>query len=180
MAEALHSPNSMHSHSNILGSPQCKQHIALMPRPLQSAKNLPSSPSRRSILHQLGSQWPLVSMEVDRSLSCLAFILWKSIQKCRPLSFLHTNTTALHHGHWLGQRAPTSNIPFTFALTSSTIGGGILQNLSLKGSSSMTLISCLPGVYSPTLQASRNKFVVLASRAQVAAWFFIRPPLQTR
>ena len=41
-------------------------------------------------------------------------------------SFLHTSITALHYGLWLGQIAPTSNISFTYALTSNTIGGGFL------------------------------------------------------
>ena len=50
----------------ILGFPWWKQCIALMPHPLQFAKNLPPGPSRRSNLLQLGFQWLLVPGEADR------------------------------------------------------------------------------------------------------------------
>ena len=64
------------------------------------------------------------------------------MQKCRPPSFLHTNTTVLHHGLCLGWIAPASNISFMCVQTSSTMGGGILWNCSLKDLLSTTLISC--------------------------------------
>ena len=97
--------------------------------------------------------------------------LQKSMQKHRPLSFLHSNTTALHHGLWLGHIVPTSNISFTCAWTSSTIGGRILWNLSLKGSSSMILISCFTRSVQPNSPGSMEKMAwYSASRTQAAAW----------
>ena len=64
------------------------------------------------------------------------------MQNCRPPSFSLTNTTALHHAHWLGWIAPDSNISWRWFWTSSTKGGGICQNHSLKGVSSITFIIC--------------------------------------
>ena len=94
------------------------------------------------------------------------------MQKCRHLSFLHTSMTALHHGIWLGQIVPASNIFFTCARTSANIGGGILQNFSLKGSSSMTLISCFVKSVQPNSPGSREKMLWYSTnRAQVATWF---------
>ena len=53
---------------------------------------------------------------------------------------------------------PTYSISFTWVQTSSTIGGGILQNLFLKGSSSVTLISCfVRSVHSPIPQVPRKR-----------------------
>ena len=46
----------------------------------------------------------------QESFLVLAFSLQKSMQKCRPLSFMCTNTIVLHHGLWLRQIAPTSSI----------------------------------------------------------------------
>ena len=99
------------------------------------------------------------------------------MQNCRPPSFLDTNTTPLHHGLWLGLIVPTANISFMCAWTSSTIGGGILQNLSLKGSLSMTLISCFARSVQPNSPGSKEKMPwYSASRAQVAAWFLSDHP----
>ena len=58
---------------------------------------------------------------------------------------------------WLGWIVPTSNISLTWALTSSTIKGCILQNLSLKGSSSTTLISCFTRLVHPNYSDSNVK-----------------------
>ena len=93
------------------------------------------------------------------------------MQKCSPPSFLHTNTTALHHELWLGQVAPTSSISFMCKQTSSTIGG-ILQNLSLKGLSSATLISCFTKSVHLSSPSSWEKMSwYSANRAWAAAWF---------
>ena len=67
----------------------------------------------------------------------------KLMQKCKPPSFFLTNTTALHRALWLGLMAPDSNISLRWFLTSSTIGGGICLNHSLKGVSSVTFMVCL-------------------------------------
>ena len=70
------------------------------------------------------------------------------------------------HGLWLGWIVPTSNISFMWALTSSTIGGGILQNLSLKGLSSATQISCFTRLVHPNSPDSSEKTLwYLVSRA---------------
>ena len=91
---------------------------------------------------------------------------------CRPLSFLHTSTTALHHGLWLRQIAPASNISFTCAQTSSTIRGGILQNLPSNGSSSTTLISCFTKSVQPNSLGSREKMSWYSTnKAQGTTWF---------
>ena len=79
------------------------------------------------------------------------------MHKCRLSSFLHTKTTALHHGLWLGQIAPASNISFIYTQASSSIRGGILWNLSLKGSSSTTLISCFAKSVKPNSPGSMEK-----------------------
>ena len=61
-----------------------------------------------------------------------AFRWQKSIQKCKPPSFFHTNTTALHRALWLGLMAPDSNISFKLFLTSSTISAGNLSKPFFK------------------------------------------------
>ena len=102
------------------------------------------------------------------------------MQKCRPLSFLHTSTTALHQGLWLGWIAPSSSISFTWEWTLSTIGGGIPWNLTLKGSLSVTLISCLARSVQPNSPGFREKMSwYSASRAcvvtQLLADYHSRP-----
>ena len=64
------------------------------------------------------------------------------MQKCRPPSFFHTSTMALHQALLLGLMVPDSNISFKWFLTSSTSGGGICLNCSLKGVSSVTFMIC--------------------------------------
>ena len=90
----------------------------------------------------------------------LAFNLQKLKQNCRPPSFMPSNTMALHHGLWLGWKTPTLNISFTWTWTSYTIGGGILQNLSLKASSSMTLISCFARLVQPNSPGSKKDVMI--------------------
>ena len=63
-----------------------------------------------------------------------AFRWQKSIQNYKLPSFFCTNTTALHHAFWLGLMAPDSNISCRWLLMSSTKGGEICLNCSLKGS----------------------------------------------
>ena len=64
------------------------------------------------------------------------------MQNCRLPSFFLTNTTALHQALWLGQIAQDSNISHRWFWTSSTNGGGIHLNHSLKRASSITFIMC--------------------------------------
>ena len=68
-----------------------------------------------------------------------AFRQQESIQNSKPPSFFCTNTTVLHQALWLGQMALDSNISCRWLLTSSTKGGGIHLNHSLKG---VTFIVC--------------------------------------
>ena len=130
-----------------------------------------------SLLH-LNPWWLLVSWGVDRSLSWfLHFNLQMSMQNHRPLSFLCTSTMALPHRLWLGWIAPTSNISFMCAWTSSTIGGWILQNVSLKGSSSMTLISCFARSVQPNSPGSKEKMSWYSARRTLeATWFLTDHP----
>ena len=98
--------------------------------------------------------------------------LMKVNAKVQTSVFLHTSTTALHHGLLLGQIVPTSNISFTCAWTTSTIRGGILQSLSLKGSPSTTLISCFTKSVQPKIPGSREKMSwYSATRSWTATWF---------
>ena len=95
---------------------------------------------------------------------------WKSIQKHRPPSFFQTNTTALHHTLWLGQIVPESNMSHKCLQTSSTKGGGICLNQSLKGLSSVTLITCsVESVQPSSLGSSEKTSWSLAKRDQVEA-----------
>ena len=93
------------------------------------------------------------------------------MQNHRSPSFLHISTMALHQGLWLGWTVLTSSISFMCAWTSSNMGGGILQNLSLKGSSSVTLILCLARSVQPNSPGSKEKMVwYAASRELAATW----------
>ena len=74
----------------ILGFPWWKQCISLTPQPLQLDRNLPSGPSRRSILLQLGFQWLLVPGEADRSLSWFWHSAYESQCKSTDLHLLCT------------------------------------------------------------------------------------------
>ena len=64
------------------------------------------------------------------------------MQNCRPPSFFLINTTTLHHILWLDWIAPDSSISCRWFWTSSTRGGEICLNHSLKGVSSVTFIVC--------------------------------------
>ena len=86
-----------------------------------------------------------------------AFNLWKSIQNCRVPSFFQTKTMALHHRDWDGQMAPPSSLSCKFCWTSSSKGGAICQNHSLKGSSSSSPITCSAASMQPISFLSREK-----------------------
>ena len=129
-------------------------------------------------LHLKNPKFPMVKAVYCFKASSIAIcqnLAFKSRQEKYPVPTklsMHTNTTALHQGLWFGQVAPASNISSTCAWTSSTIGGGILWNLSLKGSSSITLISCFTRSVQPNSPGSKEKMSwYSASRTWVAAWF---------
>ena len=78
------------------------------------------------------------------------------IQNHKPPSFFHTNTTVLHQAIWLGLMASDSNISCRWFLTSSTNGGGIHLNCSLKAVSSVTFIVCSMEWVQPNSTASNK------------------------
>ena len=79
------------------------------------------------------------------------------MQKQRPLSFFQTRMTVLHQGLLLGLIAPACNMSFTCVLTSSSNGGRMHLNHSLKGSSLVTLMLCLTWLAHPNSLSSREK-----------------------
>ena len=98
-----------------------------------------------------------------------AFRLQKSIQNLKLPSFFHTNTTALHQALWLGLMAPDSNISCRWLLTSSTNGGGIHLNHSLKGVSLVTFIVCSMEWVQPNSAGSKENMSWYLARSQCAA-----------
>ena len=99
-----------------------------------------------------------------------AFRQQKSIQNCKLLSFFCTNTTALHQALWLDLMAPDSNISCGWLLTSSTKGGGICLNCSLKGLSSVTFIVCsVEWVQPNSIGSKENTSWYLAKSQHVAS-----------
>ena len=91
------------------------------------------------------------------------------MQNCRPPSFFLTNTTALHQALWLGWIAQDSNISCRWFQTSSTNGGGIHLNHSLKGVSSITFIMCLMQLVQPNSTGSNDNTSWYWPRSQWAA-----------
>ena len=91
------------------------------------------------------------------------------MQKCRPLSFFHTSTTALHQALWLGLMAPDSNISIGWFLTSSTISSGIHMNHSLKGILSVTFIVCSVEWVQPCFAGSNENMSWYLARSGQAA-----------
>ena len=63
----------------------------------------------------------------------------------------------LHHTLWLGHMVPKCSISCRWLWTSSTKGGGIHLNHSLKGVSSVTLVMCLVKCVQPSLLGSSKK-----------------------
>ena len=105
------------------------------------------NPDFRSILEK--NQAPTMDSMVscmwgrgNESFLVLAFSLRKSIQNRRVPSFLRTRTMALHQGDFDGQIAPPSSLSCRFSRTSSSKGGAIRRNRSLKGSSSINSMMC--------------------------------------
>ena len=92
------------------------------------------------------------------------------MQNCRPPSFFLTNTTTLHHALWPDWIVPDSNISLRCFWTSSTKGGGIHLNCSLKGVSSITFIVCsVEWVQSNSAGSNKNTSWYLA-KSQWAAF----------
>ena len=81
----------------------------------------------------------------------------KLMQKHRLPSFFMTDTTALYHTLWLGHMVPKSCISHSWLQTSSTKGGGICQNHSLQGVSSVIFIMCSVEWVKPSSPSSSKK-----------------------
>ena len=77
------------------------------------------------------------------SLMVREFRCLRSIQNLKLPSFLCTRTTALAHGLHEHRMAPILSMSCRWFLTSSNCCGGILRYRSLKGTSLLSLISCL-------------------------------------
>ena len=150
-----------------------KSSVLLNASSIAICQNLPTGLSRKSITLPLGFQWILVYGEADRSLSWFWQLAYKSQCKSTDLCLsCATCMTVLHSGLWLGQIAPTSNISFTCAQTSSTMGWGILWTYSLKGSLSTTLISCFARLVQPSSTGFKEKTSwYWGNKVWVATWF---------
>ena len=94
------------------------------------------------------------------------------MQKWRDPSFLHTSTTMLHHGDWLGRIAPTSSMSLRDVLTSPSKGEGIHLNCSLKGSLSVMRISCSIALVQPSSLSSKAKMSWKVRTSSLAAAAF--------
>ena len=90
------------------------------------------------------------------------------MQKCKLPSFFHTGTMALYQTLWLGLIVPNSNISFKWFLTSSTNGGGIHLNCSLKGVSSVTFMICSVEWVQPNSAGSNENTLWYSARSQQA------------
>ena len=105
------------------------------------------NPDFRSILEKnraptMDSMVSCMRGKGNESFLVLEFNLRKSIQNRRVPSFFRTRTMALHQGHLDSQIAPPSSMSCIFSQTSSSSGGAICQNRSLKGSSSINSMMC--------------------------------------
>ena len=78
----------------------------------------------------------------NESFLVLEFNFQKSIQNWRVPSFFRTRTMALHQGDLDGQTAPPSSMSCRFSWTSSSRGGAICWNRSIKGLSSINSMMC--------------------------------------
>ena len=76
---------------------------------------------------------------------------------------------ALHQALWLGLMVPDSNISLKWFLTSSTNGGGICLNHSLKGVSSVTFMICSVEWVQPNSAGSKENTSWYLARSQWAA-----------
>ena len=85
------------------------------------------------------------------------------MQKHRPPSFLHTNTTALHHGLWLGWMAPPSSISFHVWWVVE-----FFRTSPWRGHHQQLWSHVLLGLYSWTLQAPRKR--CLGIQLKVHGW----------
>ena len=104
----------------------------------------------------------------NESFSVRLFSRRKSMQNLRVPSFFLTRTTALHQGEFEGRIAPPSSISWMCSLTSSTRGGAILLNLSLKGSLFVSFIMCSVASVHPISFLSRENTSWYSIRSQWA------------
>ena len=160
--------NGIHSHSK-WDSLWWRPYTASTLPPSWPARNLALGPDRRSVPLLLGSITSWICRSGYKSFFMHELSWQKSMQKHKLLSFFLTNTTALHHGLWLGHIAPTSSTFLTCAHTSSTIVGEIHLNLSLNSLSSITLITYHTRSVQPKSHESREKISWYSASSEQAA-----------
>ena len=128
---------------------------------------------QKNVLHLPNSPVPPVFWAGGRSVFNASIQAVKSMQNHNPPSFFCTDHTTLHQALWLGCIVPNSNISCRLFRTSSTNGGRIHLNCSLKGVSSVTFIYILYSGYSPILlEPARTHRGTQpgASRWHLSAW----------
>ena len=144
-------------HLKILNFPQLRQCIAWKVHPWQSAKSLPLGPNRRNILLQLGFQWLLGYGAVFKNPSWF----WHSAygSQCKSTAPIPSCILILLHCPWALTRANSAWFLYFLHVCTDFFHhwSGILWNLSLKGSSSVTLVSCFAMSVQPNSPGSREK-----------------------
>ena len=166
-AGALQSPKGMQLHSKKPKLPTVKvvhcfntSSIFIIQNPdLRSKQEKCSEPTKLSnAFCILGSGWDSIFVQ--------AFKWQKSTQNHNLPYFFCTNTTALHQALWLGLMTLDSNISHRWLLTSSTNGGGIHLNHSLKGVSLVTFMVCSVEWVEPTSAGSNENTSWYLARSQ--------------
>ena len=153
-------------------TPNCllwRWYIVSMPPPFLSAKTQIWGLDTKNVQCLLDSPMPPKFLAGGRSPFLWAFRQWKSIQNCKPPSFFLTNTMVLHKALWLGQMEPDSSISLSWLWTSSTKGGGIHLNCSLKGVSSVTFIVSSVVWVQPNSVGSNEKTSWYSAKSQQVA-----------
>ena len=140
--------------------------------PFLFTKNPPSDPSRGGIPLPLGFQWLPVSRKQ------IGIFLHSSIELTKVNAKVQTSVFLVHQHDcitpWALTRVDSTHFQHLLHMCLDLIhhGGGILQNCSLKGSSSTTLISCFTRSVQPSSQGSNEKMSLCsANRAWVVTWF---------
>ena len=143
IAGVLHNPYSIRRNSYMPRLPTVKAVYCWDFSDIRPCQN----PDFRSILEKnraptMDSMVSYMRGRGNESFLVLEFNFRKSIQNRRVPSFFRTRTMALHQGDLDGQIAPPSSMSCRFSRTSSSRGGAICQNRSLKGLSSINSMMC--------------------------------------
>ena len=143
VAGALHNPYGIWRNSYTPRLPTVKAVYCRDFSDIRTCQN----PDFRSILEK--NQAPTMDSMVscmqgrgNESFLVLEFNLQKLIQNRRVPSFFLTRMMALHQGDLDNQIVPPSSMSCRFSRTSSSRGGAIRRNRSLKGLSSINSMMC--------------------------------------